>query len=133
MVRGLPAPGSERSGPPSSREGCGRADATTRARVEARGDDLDVPWVALVPISVHRPEQDNPYGNFITSLIVPIPTDEADPARRLVRSHDAMFAAKERHRSTPASLLTMLVPCVWDLVDDLQAELESLFATIDAH
>src|SRR5690242_12753302 len=38
-------------------------------------------------------------------MIVPIPTDEPDPAARLQRVHEAMRSAKERHRATPATLL----------------------------
>jgi hypothetical protein len=34
-----------------------------------------------------------------------LPTDEADPLRRLQRVHEAMRAAKERHRAVPATVL----------------------------
>jgi diacylglycerol O-acyltransferase len=37
---------------------------------------------------------------------VPIPTNQADPRRRLKRTHEYLRGAKERHRATPASLLT---------------------------
>jgi diacylglycerol O-acyltransferase / wax synthase len=39
-------------------------------------------------------------------MIVPIATDEADPKRRLRRTHELLLGAKERHRATPANLLT---------------------------
>jgi diacylglycerol O-acyltransferase len=77
-----------------------------RRRMDARGDALDEPLVALVPISVRSRDQDDRYGNYISSLIVPIPTDEDDATRRLDRAHETMLAAKERHQATPATLLT---------------------------
>ena len=39
-------------------------------------------------------------------MIVAIPTDEADPALRLRRTHEALRGAKERHKALPADLLT---------------------------
>ena len=33
-------------------------------------------------------------------MIVPIPTDEADPQRRLQRTHELLRRAKERHKAT---------------------------------
>jgi hypothetical protein len=37
--------------------------------------------------------------------MVPIPTDEGDPHRRLRRAHEILSTAKERHRALPADLL----------------------------
>ncbi|MGV9711657.1 wax ester/triacylglycerol synthase domain-containing protein [Gordonia sp. NPDC003424] len=49
---------------------------TLRRRMMARGDSLDTPLVAVVPVSVRTKEEQ--YGNQISSMIVAIPTDEAD-------------------------------------------------------
>ncbi|MCB1290831.1 wax ester/triacylglycerol synthase family O-acyltransferase [Mycolicibacterium sp.] len=76
-----------------------------RRRMLARGDDVSAPLVSLVPVSV-RTGQRQQFGNQISSMIVPIPTDERDPRRRLARAHAVMRAAKERHRAIPAKLLT---------------------------
>jgi hypothetical protein len=38
-------------------------------------------------------------------MYVPIATDEADPVRRLLRVHETLVVAKERHRAVPASVL----------------------------
>ncbi len=64
------------------------------------------PLVAMVPVSVRTKEQQGTFGNRISMMIVPIPTDEADPQRRLLRTHELLRGAKERHRATPANLLT---------------------------
>jgi diacylglycerol O-acyltransferase len=70
-------------------------------------DELpDEPLVAMVPVSVRTEEQRGAFGNRISMMIVPIPTDEPDPRRRLVRTHELLRSAKERHRALPANLLT---------------------------
>ncbi|WP_094357062.1 WS/DGAT/MGAT family O-acyltransferase [Mycobacterium marinum] len=75
-----------------------------RRRMIARGDDVATPLVAMVPVSVRTGERQ--YGNQISSMIVPIPTDQADARARLISAHQVMRAAKERHRAIPAKLLT---------------------------
>src|SRR3954464_14757570 len=39
-------------------------------------------------------------------MIVPIPTDVEDPRERLLKAHETLKSAKERHRALPADLLT---------------------------
>jgi diacylglycerol O-acyltransferase len=39
-------------------------------------------------------------------MIVPIPTDVANPKRRLERAHELLRSAKEHHAALPADLLT---------------------------
>jgi diacylglycerol O-acyltransferase / wax synthase len=69
-------------------------------------DELpDEPLVALVPVSVRTAEQKGTFGNRVSSMIVPIPTDEPDPRKRLMRMHELMKAAKDRHSALPANLL----------------------------
>ena len=63
------------------------------------------PLVALVPVSVRTAEEKGTFGNRVSSMIVPIPTDEPDPRKRLMRMHEVMKAAKERHSAVPANLL----------------------------
>jgi diacylglycerol O-acyltransferase len=64
------------------------------------------PLVAMVPMSVRTEEQRGTFGNRVSMMIVPIPTDEPDPARRLQRTHELLISAKERHKALPADLLT---------------------------
>jgi len=66
----------------------------------------DKPLVALVPVSVRSEEEQGAFGNRVAAMIVPIATDEADPLQRLKRTHELLRGAKERHRATPANLLT---------------------------
>jgi WS/DGAT/MGAT family acyltransferase len=77
-------------------------------------DELpDDPLVAMVPVSVRTQEQMGTYGNRVSAMFVPIPTDVADPRERLLRSHEVLKTAKDRHRALPAALLqdaTQFIP-----------------------
>jgi WS/DGAT/MGAT family acyltransferase len=64
------------------------------------------PLVAMVPMSVRTEEQMGTYGNRVSMMIVPIPTDVDDPRERLMTAHKTLKSAKERHRALPADLLT---------------------------
>ena len=77
-------------------------------------DELpDDPLVAMVPVSVRTREQMGTFGNRVSAMFVPIPTDEPDPVQRLLRAHEVLKGAKERHRAMPATLLqdaTQFIP-----------------------
>jgi WS/DGAT/MGAT family acyltransferase len=66
----------------------------------------DDPLVAMIPMSVRRRDERGTWGNRISMMVVPIPTNEPDPRRRLERTHELLRSAKERHSALPASLLT---------------------------
>lgn len=73
------------------------------------------PLVAAIPVSVRTEEQRGTFGNLVGTMVVPLPTDRAEPAARLAACRDELRVAKERHRATPASLMrdsTELVPPV---------------------
>jgi diacylglycerol O-acyltransferase len=65
----------------------------------------DEPLVAQIPVSVRTNEQVGTFGNRIILMSAPLFTNEADPIRRLVRTHQALDGMKERHRALPAGLL----------------------------
>ena len=77
-------------------------------------DELpDEPLVAMVPVSVRTQEQMGTFGNRVSAMFVPIPTDVADPRERLMAAHEILKGAKDRHKALPASLLqdaTQFVP-----------------------
>ena len=65
-------------------------------------DELpDTPLLAMVPVSVRTDDERGSFGNRISTMIVPLPTDEPDPVVRRRRVHEAMRLAKQRHRVTP--------------------------------
>ena len=57
-------------------------------------------------MSVRKRDERGTWGNRISMMVVPIPTNEPDPAARLRRTHELLRSAKERHSALPASLLT---------------------------
>jgi len=65
----------------------------------------DEPLVAQIPVSVRKDEQVGTFGNRIILMSAPLFTNEADPVRRLARTHEALDGMKERHRALPADLL----------------------------
>jgi diacylglycerol O-acyltransferase / wax synthase len=60
------------------------------------------PLVALVPVSVRADDADAG-GDQVQVMLVEVPTNEPDPAVRLSKTHEALVAAKERHRAVPAA------------------------------
>ena len=64
------------------------------------------PLVAMIPMSVRKRDERGAWGNRISMMIVPIPTNEPDPATPAARTHELLRSAKERHSALPASLLT---------------------------
>jgi diacylglycerol O-acyltransferase len=76
-----------------------------RGWLDDAGDLPDAPLAAMVPISVRDEGAEGAFGNRIAMMIPPVFTDEPDPVARLRRTHEAMRAAKERHRAVPATLL----------------------------
>jgi diacylglycerol O-acyltransferase / wax synthase len=77
-------------------------------------DELpDDPLVAMVPVSVRTREQMGTFGNRVSVMITPIPTDVADHRQRLMRAHEVLLRAKSRHKALPANLLqdaTQFIP-----------------------
>lgn len=64
------------------------------------------PLVAMVPVSVRAPHEAQAFGNRISAMIVPIPTNVAHPRDRLRRAHELLRSAKANHAALPATLLT---------------------------
>jgi diacylglycerol O-acyltransferase / wax synthase len=77
-----------------------------RAWLEQRDELPGMPLVAMIPTSVRTKSQKRAFGNKVSTMIVPVPTDVADPRKRLERAHEILKVAKERHKALPASLLT---------------------------
>ena len=63
------------------------------------------PMVAMVPVSVRTAEEAGTYGNRVSAMLVPIPTDEPDPGERVRKAHRTMRSAKERHKAVPATVM----------------------------
>jgi WS/DGAT/MGAT family acyltransferase len=64
------------------------------------------PLVALVPVSIRTGQERDRWTNRVSMLSAVLPTDEADPVRRLRRVHEAMRTSKEIFNAIPAERLT---------------------------
>jgi diacylglycerol O-acyltransferase / wax synthase len=61
--------------------------------------------LAQIPVSVRTDEESGTFGNKISVMIVPVPTDVAEPEARVAAAHASLRAAKDRHRALPVSAL----------------------------
>jgi diacylglycerol O-acyltransferase / wax synthase len=75
-----------------------------REFLQERDELPEDPLVALVPVSV-RERDAKPGTNQVEALLIPVPTDEESPERRLMRTHETLRRAKERHRAVPAGAM----------------------------
>jgi len=109
------------------------ATAALRRFLEGRGGDVPSSLVALVPVSIRRPDEKLELGNRITTLMVPLPLGEADPRRRLETIAAETARLKRSAQADAASLVieatgwapptinrvladVMARPLVWNLV-----------------
>jgi diacylglycerol O-acyltransferase / wax synthase len=86
--------------------------------------------VAMVPVSVRGEEERRAFGNRVSAMFVPIPTNYADPRRRLMRAHEIMLTAKERHQALPADLLQDITHFIPPAVAARAARLTARLATV---
>ena len=63
------------------------------------------PMVAMVPVSVRTADQAGTFGNRVSAMLVPIPTDEPDSGERLRKAHESLRSAKEHHRAVPVAVM----------------------------
>lgn len=63
------------------------------------------PLLAMVPVSVRDEGKKGQFGNQVSVMVVPLPTHQADPRKRLMLMQEAMKTAKERHQAVPATMM----------------------------
>jgi diacylglycerol O-acyltransferase / wax synthase len=81
------------------------ATGALRRLLAARGDDIPGHLVALVPVSVRRPDEHLELGNRISTILVRLPLGEDDPARRLELIRDETARLKRSEQARAASLI----------------------------
>jgi WS/DGAT/MGAT family acyltransferase len=74
-----------------------------RRYLEAAGEPLGRPIVALVPVSVRRPGEEG--GNRLSTVLVDLPVGEEDPAERIVAIHATMTEIKDSAAVRAGALL----------------------------
>ena len=65
----------------------------------------DRPLRAMVPVSIRTGDEQDPWTNRVSGIIVDLPTDADDPLERVRRCHDAMIKAKRSFELVPAAAL----------------------------
>jgi diacylglycerol O-acyltransferase / wax synthase len=81
------------------------AAGALRRFLERRCDDVPNYLVALVPVSVRRPNEKGELGNRISTIMVRLPLAEADPRERLAQLRDETKRLKESDNARAASLI----------------------------
>jgi diacylglycerol O-acyltransferase / wax synthase len=81
------------------------AAGALRRYLERRGDEVPDYLVALVPVSIRRPNEKGELGNRISTIMVRLPLAEPDPRRRLERLRDETKRLKESDNARAASLI----------------------------
>jgi WS/DGAT/MGAT family acyltransferase len=81
------------------------AAGALRRYLGRRGDKVPPYLVALVPVSIRRPDEKGELGNRISTIMVRLPLSEPDPRRRLEQLRDETRRLKESDNARAASLL----------------------------
>jgi diacylglycerol O-acyltransferase / wax synthase len=72
---------------------------------ERRGEPVSEHLVALVPMSIRRPDEEHELGNRIATLLVPLPLPETDARRALEALHAETQRLKRSEQARAASLV----------------------------
>lgn len=76
-----------------------------RNYLDQHGALPDRPLRAVVPVSIRTGDEEEPWTNRVSSLIVDLPTHLADPLERVAACRDAMDRAKRQFELVPAEAL----------------------------
>jgi diacylglycerol O-acyltransferase / wax synthase len=76
-----------------------------RRFVAARGEELPPYLVALVPVSVRRPDEQHELGNRMSTILVRLPLAVEDPAERLELIRQDTARLKQSEQARAASLI----------------------------
>ena len=79
--------------------------AGLRSWLDERGELPAESLLGFIPMSVRTPEQMGTFGNRVSVMITELPTETADPVKRLRRINESMKSVKDRHNALPASLM----------------------------
>src|SRR3954453_9731649 len=81
------------------------AAGALRRFFERRGERVPNHLVALVPVSIRRPDEQGELGNRIATILMRLPVGEADPKRRLELTSEEMNRLKASEQAGAASLI----------------------------
>jgi diacylglycerol O-acyltransferase / wax synthase len=76
-----------------------------RTWLAAKEELPDERLLAMVPVSVRTPVERGTFGNKVATMVVALPTDEADPAGRIRACRDSLLQAKQQQKAQPPNLM----------------------------
>lgn len=76
-----------------------------RTWLSAKGELPDDQLIAAIPVSNRTPAEAGTFGNKVGTMVVPLPTDEADPVARMRACRSSLLDAKARYKDTPPDLM----------------------------
>jgi WS/DGAT/MGAT family acyltransferase len=76
-----------------------------RSWLGAKDELPDERLLAAVPVSIRTPAEYGTYGNKAGIMVVPLPTDEADPLGRVRACRSSLREAKQRHADLRPNLM----------------------------
>jgi diacylglycerol O-acyltransferase len=76
-----------------------------RSWLDGKDELPDERLLAMVPVSVRTPAERGTFGNKVATMVVPLPTDESDPAARIRACRDSLRQAKQRQKVAPPNLI----------------------------
>ncbi|HTN78186.1 MAG TPA: wax ester/triacylglycerol synthase family O-acyltransferase, partial [Acidimicrobiales bacterium] len=79
--------------------------SSLRSYLDAKGEKIDAPLVAMVPMSVRSDSQSGEGGNRISSMLASLATTIDDPVERLLAISAGMRQAKDQQNAIGASTL----------------------------
>lgn len=104
-----------------------------RTFLEQRGEPVDRPLVAMVPISVRSEETSGAIGNHVSAMLVGLPIDEPDPLERFARLRSGTAGAKDQHGALGATTIQQLAELAPGSVFALAARLYTSTRAADRH
>ena len=101
-----------------------------RRLFEHRGVAVPQEFVALVPMSIRKPEEEGELGNRMTTLLVPLPLQETDPLARLQRLNETTARLKSSEGAKAASLIIEANGWVPPTVNRLLGQMNTALAPV---
>lgn len=104
-----------------------------RRYFDDRGEELDAPLIAMVPVSVRSEDQKGAMGNQVSMSFTSLATDIDDPVDRLRVIHESMVSAKEAQAMIGADILQNWVDFAAPAVAGRAARAYSRMRIADRH
>ena len=101
--------------------------------LDGRGEAVDGPLVAMVPISVRSDDEKGAGGNRVSSMTATLATDVDDPVERLRVIHEGTQGAKEQAKAIGADTLQDWAEFAAPAIAGLAARLYSRTKMADRH